>query len=363
MRAVALAMLATATTVSCPVLADTKEPESVRLVFETESPSAGRGTQACPSQAEFFAAVRTYTSRWSANVDEGRAEKTIRVRLSVRGRETVGTLVVADATGTLSERTLVGPTCTGVARAMAIMVGVAIEPPGDQPSGPAPSPDEPSPSPSTRTVPPKGTTEPPSPPDAAAPDPPRSADRAVELDVRFDALAFDVRFESSTAVIGGALPGVAASVNLLFAVADGPRWLRGLRPSIGFGVRQSFPKERALRGGSVDFLWTAGNVRACPHTFDVAGIVHLTPCVETNIGILGASAEGYADAQHTSVAWLDVGGSMSVAVSLSQRVFLSSTVLVTGPLLRRPFVLASGATAAEVPSVGVLGGLGIGVRL
>lgn len=365
--AVALATFATAITLARSLRADPKEPDSVRLVFETES-----AAESCPSQAEFFAAVRTYTSRASAIVDDARAERTIRVRMSVRPRETVGTLIVANSAGTLSERKIVGPTCRGVARALAIMVGVAIEPPREPANSTEAisaetAPDVANPGTARLAEPEAGpavaTLAPRAPPPQAPPIPPRDSDREVDLDVRFDSLAFDVRVESSSAVIGGALPGVGASVNLSFVVADGPRWLRGLRPSMGLGVRQSFPKERALHGGSVDFLWTAGAFRACPHTFDVARIVAFTPCAEMNVGVLRAVAEGYADAQHTSIAWLDVGGSMSVAVNLSPRVFLSSTVLVTAPLLRRPFVLGSGATAAEVPSVGVLGGLGIGARL
>lgn len=368
--AVALATLATLMTLSPSLRADSNEPDSVRLVFETAARKGG--TESCPSQAEFFGAVRTYTSRASAIVEDERAERTIRVRLSVGQRETVGTLIVANSSGTLSERKIVGPTCPGVARALAIMVGVAIEPPREQPSAKAvpeaTSPESVSPEKASLAEPEAGpsvaTLDPRAEPSvSASPSPPRSPDGEVELQVRFDALAFDVRFESSSAVIGGALPGVGASVSFAFAVTGGPHWLRGLRPSVGLGVRQSFPRERALHGGSVDFLWTAGNVRACPHTFDVARIVDFTPCAEMNAGVLRATAEGYADAQQTSIAWLDVGGSMSVAVNVSRHVFLSSTVLVTGPLLRRPFVLGSGTTAAQVPSVGVLGGLGIGARL
>jgi hypothetical protein len=82
-----------------------------------------------------------------------------------------------------------------------------------------------------------------------------------------------------------------------------------------------------------------------------------------NLGVLRASAEGFANARQTSITWLDVGGSMWAAVSLSKSFFLSSTILVTAPLFRRPFVLASGATAASVPAFGLLGGIGIGTRM
>jgi len=38
-------------------------------------------------------------------------------------------------------------------------------------------------------------------------------------------------------------------------------------------------------------------------------------------------------------------------------------VLVAAPLTRDEFVLASGASVSTVPSLGVLGGVGVGVRL
>ncbi|MBN9167595.1 MAG: hypothetical protein BGO98_34060 [Myxococcales bacterium 68-20] len=351
---------AAALIVPLPARAEAPEVEPITLLYEAETSA----TSTCPSQGDFFATVRAYTSRWSAVPEGTQAERTFRVRLSVHGDEWLGTLVIANEAGPLAERRLVGPTCAGVARAMAIMVGVAIDlradGPNDTKAGVDKEPEEPSAD---------------GPPNEAPADRPREeprAERRRDGGERLTAghprssgptVAFDVRLESTSAVVRGALPGIGASMKLILPPAEEPRWLRGWKPSFGLGLRQSLPKERALSGGSVDFLWMAGNFRACPHELTIARVVEVAPCAEMNLGILRSSAEGFARARQASITWLDLGGSVWAAVHLSKSVFLSSTVLVTAPLVRRPFVLSSGTVAASVPAVGLLGGIGIGLRL
>lgn len=330
------------------------EAEPVALEYDAETRASG----GCPSQAEFFATVRAYTSRWSAVPEGTKAERTFRVRLSARGDEWLGTLVVANEAGPVAERQLVGPTCAGVARAMAIMVGVAIDHRATGPDDSMPRADE-------RSAAPRADGRPAAPPADGRREAPRAERRAPtgRQQSPGPTIALDVRLESTSAVIRGALPGVGASMKLILPSPAEPRWLRGWKPSIGLGLRQSFPKERALRGGSVEFLWLAGNLRACPHELTVARIVDVAPCAEMNLGTLRSSARGFASARQASITWLDLGGSVWATVHLSKNVFLSSTVLVTAPFFRRPFVLTSGTVAASVPAVGLLGGIGIGARL
>ena len=351
---------AAALIVPLPARAEAPEVEPITLLYEAETSA----TSTCPSQGDFFATVRAYTSRWSAVPEGTQAERTFRVRLSVHGDEWLGTLVIANEAGPLAERRRVGPTCAGVARAMAIMGGGAIDlradGPNDTKAGVDKEPEEPSAD---------------GPPNEAPADRPREeprAERRRDGGERLTAghprssgptVAFDVRLESTSAVVRGALPGIGASMKLILPPAEEPRWLRGWKPSFGLGLRQSLPKERALSGGSVDFLWMAGNFRACPHELTIARVVEVAPCAEMNLGILRSSAEGFARARQASITWLDLGGSVWAAVHLSKSVFLSSTVLVTAPLVRRPFVLSSGTVAASVPAVGLLGGIGIGLRL
>jgi hypothetical protein len=281
----------------------------------------------------------------------------------VRGDEWLGTLVISNEAGPLAERQLVGPTCAGVARAMAIMVGVAIDLRTDRPPDTKPSAVERPVKPDAGGRPEEAADRRREEPRAEPPRVDRSRSRTARPRSPGPALAFDFRVESTSAVIGGALPGFGASLKLILSPTEEPRWLRGWKPSFGLGFRQSLPKERPLGGGSVEFLWLAGNFRACPHELTIARIVEVAPCAETNLGTLRSSAEGFANARQASITWLDLGGSVWAAVHLSKDVFLSSTVLVTAPLFRRPFVLTKGPVAASVPPVGLLGGIGIGVRL
>ena len=340
--------------------AEAPDVEAVALLYEADA----NATNGCPSQAEFFATVRGYTSRWSPVAEGARPERTFRVRLSVRGDEWHGTLFIANESGPLAERHLVGPTCAGVARAMAIMVGVAIDLRADEANDRKPIANERPEVPSAGGRPEEGPADRRREEPSAEP-PPVDPGRARTARQRTPgpALAFDVRVESTSAVIRGALPGVGASMKLILPPAEEPGWLRGWKPSFGLGFRQSLPKERALTGGSVEFLWLAGNLRACPHELTIGRIVEIAPCAEMNLGVLRSSAEGFANARQASITWVDLGGSLWAAVNLSKDVFLSSTVLVTAPLSRRPFVLTSGPVAASVPAIGLLGGIGIGVRL
>ncbi|MBX3260438.1 MAG: hypothetical protein KF782_12160 [Labilithrix sp.] len=347
---------AAALLVALTARAEGPEVEPVALSYEAE-PNA---TSGCPSQAEFFATVRAHTSRWSAVPEGTQAERTFRVRVSGSGDEWLGTLVVANEAGPLAERHLVGPTCAGVARAMAIMVGVAIDlrAAGTNDTKPIAGerPEEPRADGRTEEAPADRPRD-------EAPRVGRKRSPTGRPPSSGPAIALDVRLESTSAVIRGALPGVGASMRLILPAPEEPGWMRGWKPSFALGLRQSLPKERALSGGSVDFLWLAGNFRACPHELTIARIVEVAPCAEMNLGILRSSAQGFARARQASITWLDLGGSVWAAVYLSQKVFLSSTVLVTAPLFRRPFVLTSGTVAASVPAVGLLGGIGVGVRL
>ena len=164
-------------------------------------------------------------------------------------------------------------------------------------------------------------------------------------------------------MIRGGLQGAGLSVGVEPAsAARGPGVFFG-PPSLALGLRQTFSKERALRGGSVEVAWTAANLRLCPFRVVIETVAQVSPCAESNMGALDASARGFADAKGRSTFWLDVGGSLVGTVRLSDAVFFSSTFAMSMPLFRQPFVLASGTRAATVPPLGVLGGLGIGFRL
>jgi len=327
-----------------PAPARGAEVEHVALLYET--------TGSCPSEPDFLSIVHRYTRRWVLVPEGTAATRTIRVRLADDPAGATGSLAVRRANGASSEREVAGPNCTTVAEALAIMVAVAIDPRAGAPSGEHQREPEDD---ASRIAPPPTPSAPVPRPVVPSKEAPQSTWRPLAT--------IDARGEVTSAVVRGPLLAVAVSMKLELPETVGPHWLRTLRPSIGLGIRQSLPKEHVLRGGSVEFLWSTGHLRVCPFRLALGTTAEVTPCVEGNVGRLGATAEGYAHAQSTSSLWLDLGGSVSAAVNLSRRIFLSSTVLVAAPLTRDEFVLASGASVSTVPSLGVLGGVGVGVRL
>lgn len=312
---------------------------------------------ACPSETEFLEAVRALTKRWSL-VPVGTSEvRTIRVRMAAGRSDAKGRLVIADRSGTSSERDVVLPTCTEVKQALAVMVAVAIDPR-------AGTADEPEPE-STPPAEPR-ETEPRAEPVALLQPEQRAATAPVSTTpaaITRSPVTFDLRAEITSAVLRGGLVALGASMTFELPAPAPTRGIHLLWPSIGLGVRQGLPKERTLRGGSAEFVWSAGQLRFCPLRVAIQTVAEISSCAETNLGSLRASAKGFPDSRNLSSFWADVGGSVWAAVNLSDRFFLSSTVLMTVPLVRQPFTLASGASVASVPPLGVLGGIGIGAKL
>ena len=325
------------------------EVEPVAIRYET--------TGVCPSESEFFSEVRRYTTLWSPVPEGTSAARTIRVSVSVGPSETVGRLAVANPSGVISERDIVGPSCTAVSQALAVMVAVAIDPRAGE-AREAGEAKERHPDESASTAEPDAERVPKASERLARPQRPREAS-PPSVGPR---VSLDLRVETTSAVVRGALLGIGMSTKLELPETTGPRWLREWKPSLGIGIRQSFPHARTLGGGRVEFLWTAGHLRLCPFRLALRGVAEVSPCAEMNIGRLHASADGFAEARDASTFWLDLGGSVWATVNLSKRVFFSSTVLVTAPVTRQPFALASGASVSTAPAVGLLGGIGIGAR-
>ncbi|MDF2693934.1 MAG: hypothetical protein K0S65_2317 [Labilithrix sp.] len=319
---------------------------------------------ACPSESEFVDMVRGFTQRWSLVAEGASADLTIDVEMSSRPSEIRGSLAVTNAGSSVSRRDIAGPNCTEVSEALAVMVAVLLDPRAgvssertftESPPASETQADEPPPPPETTTRP-EASSPSPVMKQEPAPPPPRRARETVSV-------TFDLRFETTSAVVRGSLPGLGASFALAVPSTEGPRWLRALKPSIGIGIRQSLPKERALPRGNVELLWTAAGVRLCPLSFALGTAVELSPCGEMNVGVLRASASGLADARSVATNWLDVGGAIWASVALSKTFFLSSTVLVTMPFNRQPFITDSGMPVASVPPLGVLGGVGVGAKM
>lgn len=329
------------------------EPEPIALRYEAGA--------ACPSESAFVERVRAYTTRWSRVRNDTGNARAIRVQANARAHESSarGQLTVTGIDGEATERTLSAPNCDALAEALAIMVAVAIDPSaltGHDAEPAPPAPDLP-----PRKAEPEPLVVTTSPADAARTEPPK---RSVAARPSSDRLRMSaaVRGAVTSTVIQAALPVGELAVAIEGSFEHLPAWVR---PSLSIGLRRSLPTDVALRGGTIEFLWTAANVRLCPlGVATLHGAIDLALCVEADIGVLHAEAQGYDDSRKSSLFWLDWGASTRGALALGKHAFVDASVAILAPSAhsRRPFELASGALASRAPVVGILAGAGVGLR-
>ncbi|AKU95352.1 hypothetical protein AKJ09_02016 [Labilithrix luteola] len=355
----ALPMIVASTTLLGSAIATADEGgapvEPVILVYEAPE-NAG-----CPSSSAFSDSIRSYTTKWT-QAPAGMRARTIRVRLEPNGTEDASLtarLVVEDVDGRVSARKLQGPSCAYVAQALAVMVAGVIDPlAAGMPESTSPvgmasaeqsnetGPDVPLPS----------RVEPERPRRAPSSRPRPRASRTVRTSA-------ELRMEASSAVLSETLPVLAAMFEVELGAASAPNEEGGWRPSAAIGIRQSFAHEIALRGGEVEFVWTAANLRLCPVRVGLfANRLELTPCGEANVGTLRERAKDFADPRGTSMLWADFGASMSARLALGRVFYLATSMLVTMPTTRRPFELKSGVPVSQPPALGVLVGAGVGLH-
>lgn len=345
-----------------PGAARAGEPSDEPIVIAYTAESA------CPREGAFVASVRRYTTKWTA-VDSGAGLRSFQVRLNRRGADHAGTLVITMPDGTASTREIVGPDCVSVARGLAVIVALAIDPqaqigePGLLESDPASPPDP--------------TIQPTAPPAPATPSPPASSPRPPPPRAKAEAakppaarprerlhftFAVEGRMELTSAVTTGVLPVVGAALELRAHLGGTlPSWLS---PSLALGVRQSLPKEISAGPGASEFTWTAATIRLCPVRFaTLAARFEVTPCAELDVGVLQANARGLLNARTTSTPWFDRGVSVRASYRLSSSWAVGAGVLVTAPATRDRFALASGELISRAPAVGVIAGLFFELRL
>jgi len=323
------------------------ERDVIRIEYEAD-PS-------CPSRDELIAKVRAYTSRWSLAEDGERARK-FRIELLPRDGRVVGVLGItepAEGPDTSAPRTISGPDCETVARGMAIAVAVAIDPSAllsERTHGSR----EPEPTPPAAPAPPPSPAAPrerPRPPPSEAPAPPPF-------------FAFEARAELTSSVVVGMLPVLAAAFEVEpFAAMRSDRVPRWLRPSVAIGVRQSLSRRIERSTVTTEFEWTAGVLRLCPARFLFArDRLEVTPCVEGDLGVLRAHATGSSDARSTAKLWIDAGASVRATWSIGDGWFVSGAASALVPVSRNRFELSTGALVSRAPTVGVMLGLGGGLR-
>ena len=330
----------------------------------------------CPGFDAFVDQVRAYTSRWGLAEPE-EDERRLHVTFAVTKAATVGTLEITsrEQSAPRASRTIVAPDCATVARGMAVVVAVAIDPAAilAGSGGPAERPltderaEEELSAQATEATPADQRRSLSTPTSSAPPrEPSPSSRRPVGPRKSAARFAIEGRLEVTSAVVDGLLPGALASIEVDPLAPAGssaplrlPRWLR---PTLALGIRQSISRKLERSTVATSFLWTAGVVRLCPVRLGVNDKLDVTPCVEGDVGVLTAEARGSADARRTSTFWLDLGVSVRVTWTISAAFYAGAGIGLVGPLSRNRFELGTGELISRAPPVGGTLGGGLGWR-
>ena len=289
-------------------------------------------------------------------VELNEARRLILVELRAQDKGASGFFRFVDrAHGTTIERELKGPDCGAVARALALMLALAmhrlaeLSPPSEPPLPPAEPPVSPTTlDPST----PPTIVKPPEPSIRRASPPLAAQGRSPSAPVR---VSLDLQGEITSALLGTIVPFASMTLELQLASSS-------IRPVLGIGVRQSLPRELSVAGGGASFLWTAGALRLCPHVVAVRAF-EVAPCVELALGRLGAAANGLPEARSSANLWTEAAAIVRGRWHFSPRWFLAVTGGMMIPLDRTRFELSSGALISQTPPLGFRAGVGLGLDL
>ncbi|MBX3214421.1 MAG: hypothetical protein KF850_20465 [Labilithrix sp.] len=332
-RARAVVLAIAATVAARPAHAEPVDEDSprFRLLYEAASDT-------CPNAPAFLAAVRARTERPRlAGPGESAPVFAVSIRDEPARGQVVGRLEIREEDGTRQERVVESETCSDVAKALALVVALYLDP--DATSDREPSPDEPPASPPKPAPKPRVEAPPPAPP-------PRT--------IVFGAGA-------AAGVLGGVGPAVAprAGVFAGMQIAVGSRpWARGsLRLSADVSS-----SEANVGVGSQSYRLVTGTLRACPVRLPLASVLSLAPCAGMQAGVHRGTTSGIPNARAEDKTWLASTGTASLEVELSRSVTVELEGGVVAPLRRTRFFLAPDITLFRTPAVAGTGGVAVLVR-
>jgi hypothetical protein len=352
-----------------------------RAENQARSPAALRDTvvvyeapQACPSQSDFEARVR---SRMPSRESPAPSLRRIEARLSKYGTRVAATVVLTDANGTVTTRRIAAASCNEAVDGLALIVALTVDPleahtvPVSPPQtssaeGTAPSSNsEASPGdhedktqPESKEIAPRSQQEAPVVEDEAARE---GAPAVVAPGVNESAAA-----SSSTRLRFG----VSAS----FLVASGtvPAW----SPGGELGLVASAWKAPALSlraggrvvasasdtdvEGSASFSWWSAFVGGCVGT-DPSTVLVLSGCAVYELGQLGATGSRTTNARSSMTLWQGLGPELRFEWAFAPPVALNTGVGVMFPLRSERFFLGDSAVY-QVPAFGIRVQIGAAIR-
>jgi hypothetical protein len=319
----------------------------------------------CPDRNAFLGAIRARTPRPQLAADDEVAV-TFVVTLEVEPTGSTGHLDVREPDGDAQKRSVSSRTCSEVARALALVVALVLDP--DALTAPEPAIVEPPttpPAPSPAAGP--AAASPPQKPRQAspAPAPPRKAMWRAAGGVEIGALG---GVAPAVAPLFGAFADLelvpsAASATSLAAGHGMPKlsWPVLLTPS--FRVTARFAASSSdLPAGSQTYWWTGGTFRVCPIHLPLPRRFRVGPCGAFEVAAHYGTTQGVPNPSSNLDLWLapEAGGSFEWAASPALTFELQGGAVF--PMRRTRFFLAPSTTLFEVPTVSATGTVALRLR-
>jgi cell division septation protein DedD len=306
--------------------------EPVRFVYEAPP--------GCPTEGEFLDEVRRSVPRmrWAGPEEVARRFK---VTIGADGRR--GRLTI-EKDGAAGVRDVEGATCREVMGLLAFATALAVDPDAVRPSdSSAPRAERPA----TREPPPGSA-----PPTSSSPNPEPSVHTAP-------------RTTKTRWSLGGyGFVESAAAPDLTFgagAAGDLRTPIGPLVPVITFGVGYGTSAPAIADGASVTFVNGLALLEACPFELgsDRAGI---RPCVRMEGGVRRTTGHDIPRARGVTRPWLSLGASAHARWVVARPFFVEIGGAVLFPTVQDRVYLEPGFTVHEVPWIGGLGEIRVGVE-
>ncbi|MBX3202223.1 MAG: hypothetical protein KF894_29100 [Labilithrix sp.] len=301
----------------------------------------------CPERKDFLAAIHARTTRPELAAP-GESAPELTVSIEAAGDRTVGRLDVLEPGGEPQRRTVASRTCAEVAKALALVAALLLDPDAHAGSDAIAEPPEPGP---LDPAPPAAR------PRARQPRARRPERTRPDEDARRVALSAGI----ALGAIGGVGPAIAPRAGALFDVELAPR-----APAAGVTLRLA-PSFRVaadvaatssdLASGAQHYLWLGGTLGACPARLSLGTHIRLAPCGALQIGVHSGRTTAVTNPTASSDPWLAPLAGVRLEWALGSSVSLELQGDVAFPLLRSRFFLAPSTTIFEMPGITGVGSL------
>jgi hypothetical protein len=358
MTRVVLLVFASSFVLGAPCRAWADQAEAVRFTYGAP--------QACPDAEAFVKEVHARTTRFQI-VRFGDGLRSFDVVIAQSGNGFRGSVRVLEEGGAASLRTVDGTDCEDVARSLALVTALSIDPKAlssaadaspqivPAPPGPAPVPsvDPPTPQqplsspPSTPAVVTDSARRPTD--EKPAPPPSPESSHGWRMDVAAGAYALGVGAPS--AIIGGAV--------LVGLTLGGER---ALSPAFRIGIARASSGSLDADPGQGTLAWTVGRAEVCPVRWPARGALDFRPCLAGDFGLVSATATGVSYPQAHTRPWETLGALALAEWEPLAPLFVEAELSLATPLERDRFFVAPSSLVYQASVFVPAGTLAMGVR-